>query len=198
MGATNAYVGTMSRVAGGQQVSAGTLATDAAIGAAGPAVAKIAAPVVTEVAARVFGRAVVGLRSTAQVNREMVDAGNLPAWGGRAVTTDVVPAGTRFNMVVSRGQADLLEKGKPKFGGWATSDAVPDQAFARNNLAILTEFKADVSMIVQVETTAPQTLNRGIVGPLGSASGGASQVEFIGGRNLRLVGSPQSLSAVGE
>lgn len=100
--------------------------------------------------------------------------------------------------VVSKGQAGLLENGESRFGGWATSDAVPDQAFARNNLAILTEFKADVSMIVQVETTAPQTLNRGIVGPLGSASGGASQVEFIGGRNLRLVGSPQSLSAVGE
>ena len=133
----------------------------------------------------------------AQVNRAMTDAGNLPAWGGKIVTTEVVPAGTRFNMVVSRGQADAIRRGAPAFGGWATPDSVPDQVFARNRLAILPEFKADVSCLIEVETTAPQTVNRGMVGALktssGEYAGGANQVEFVGGRNLRLVGSPHDL-----
>ncbi len=202
MGATNAYVGTLSRIAlstprDKDVVTPGTLAVDAAVGAAGPAVAKIAAPVVTNAAARVFGRAIVNIRSSANVNREMVAAGNLPAWGGKVVTTEVVPAGTRFNMVVNKGQAALLEKGRAAFGGWATTDAVPDQVFARNKLAILPEFKADVSMLVQAETTAPQTVNRGLVGHLTAASGdyagGANQVEFVGETNLWLVGTPKSL-----
>jgi len=111
----------------------------------------------------------------------------------------VVPAGTRYNMVVSQVQAEALKRGKPWFGGWATADAIPDQAFARQKLAILPEFKGDVSMVVQVETTAPQTVNRGVVGRLetesGAFSGGASQVEFILGKNLRLVGDPAPLPA---
>ena len=112
----------------------------------------------------------------AQVNRAMTDAGNLPAWGGKIVTTEVVPAGTRFNMGVSRGQADAIRRGAPAFGGWATPDSVPNQVFARNRLAILPEFKADVSCLIEVETTAPQTVNRGIVGAMKTSSG-----EYAGG-----------------
>jgi hypothetical protein len=81
-------------------------------------------------------------------------------------------------------------------------DAVPDQVFARNKLAIRPEFKADVSMLVQVETTAPQTVNRGLVGQLttasGEYSGGANQVEFVGGKNLRMVGLPTTLPEGGK
>lgn len=123
----------------------------------------------------------------------MVEAGNLGAWGGTTVTTETVAAGTRFNMVVSEGQAQALMAGKPAFGAWATPDAIPSQAFARSDLAILPEFKPDVSFVAQIETTMPQTLNRGVVGPLGDYAGGANQVEFLGARNLRLVGHPQPL-----
>jgi hypothetical protein len=197
MGVTNAYVGTLTRASQGQQVSAGTVATDAAIGAAGPAVAKIAAPVVTNVVAKTFGRAILDVRSTAHVNRAMTEAGNLPAWGGKFVTTEVVPAGTRFNMVVSAVQLSNIQKGNPWFGGWATPDKIPSQAFARNRLAILPDFKADVSYVIEVETTAPQTVNRGIVGAMktssGEYAGGANQVEFVGERNLKFAGGSQSL-----
>lgn len=55
------------------------------------------------------------------------------------------------------------------------------------------EFKPDVSMVVQVETTASQSLNRGLVGALRGYAGGANQVEFLGARNLRMVGQPQPL-----
>ncbi|GFM35110.1 hypothetical protein DSM101010T_34750 [Desulfovibrio subterraneus] len=97
-------------------------------------------------------------------------------------------------MVVSKGQLEALKKGGgARFGGWATSEAVPNQAYARNQLSILPEFKEDVSYVVTVKTTAPQTINRGIVGPLGAASGGGSQVEFVGDRNLQLVGKPRLL-----
>lgn len=96
-------------------------------------------------------------------------------------------------MVVSEGQAQALMRGQPVFGGFATPDAVPSQAFARNNLAILEEFKTDVSCVVTVETTAPQTFNSGWVGPLGKYAGGAQQVEFLGPKNLKLIGQPNVL-----
>jgi hypothetical protein len=138
-------------------------------------------------------KGILQVRTVAEANQAMVAGGNLAAWGGTTVTTEVVPAGTTFNMVVSEGQAQALMAGKPAFGGWATPDAIPSQAFARNNLAILPDFKPDVSFVVQVETTAPQTLNQGIVGSLGEYAGGANQVEFLGTRNLKLVGQPQPL-----
>jgi hypothetical protein len=100
-------------------------------------------------------------------------------------------------MVVSRGQADLIREGKKAFGGWATPDSVPNQVFARNRLAIMPEFKADVSCLIEVETTSPQTVNRGIVGAMktssGEYAGGANQVEFVGERNLKFAGGSQSL-----
>jgi hypothetical protein len=54
-------------------------------------------------------------------------------------------------------------------------------------LAILPEFKPDVSYIATVETSAPQTLNSGVAGPLDGASGGANQVEFLGSKNLKVL-----------
>lgn len=133
-------------------------------------------------------------RSAEVVNNEMIAAGNQPAWMPNTnVVTQVVPTGTRYQMVVSEAQAQALAQGEPWFGGWATPDAVPSQAFARNDLAILPEFKPDVSYVVTVETTAPQTVNAGFAGPLGDLGGGGSQVEFVGQRNLQLVGQPQSL-----
>ena len=109
------------------------------------------------------------------------------------VITEVVPAGTRYYMVVNTRQAERILRNEADFGGWATTNPIPSQAFARNNLAILPEFKADVSFVVQIETTAPQMVNRGFAGPMGSAQGTCSQVEFLGQRSLRIVGQPQPL-----
>jgi hypothetical protein len=134
------------------------------------------------------------VRTAAQVNAEMVTAGNQPAWlNGTSVTTRVDSVGTRYQMVVSEGQAQALMRGQSAFGGFATPDAVASQAFARNDLAILEEFKSDVSRVVTVEITAPQAVNSGWVGPLGNYAGGAQQVEFLGPRNLKLVGEPNIL-----
>ncbi|WP_218276765.1 LysM peptidoglycan-binding domain-containing protein [Pseudomonas sp. FW305-70] len=137
---------------------------------------------------------IIESRSAAIVNAEMQAAGNQPAWlVSKDVTTEMVPAGTRYTMVVSQGQAEALMAGKPAFGGFATTENVTSQAFARDKLVILEEFKSDVSHAITVETTASQRLHNGFTGPLGSYSGGVPQVEFLGQRNLRMVGSPWKL-----
>ena len=96
-------------------------------------------------------------------------------------------------MVVSEGQAAALMRGEPAFGGWGTPDLVPSQAYARNGLVIIPEFKPDVSRLVTVETTAPQLVNYGYTGRIGIYPGGRPQVQFLGDRNLKLVGQPQLL-----
>lgn len=126
------------------------------------------------------------------VNDAMQAAGKLPAWkAGTEVVTEVVPAGTKFQMVVSRGQAEALMRGEPAFGSFATSETVATQAFARDKLVILEEFKSDVSRVVTVETTTEQTIRRGITGALGSYGGGVQQVEFVGGKALKFVDEAQ-------
>jgi len=134
------------------------------------------------------------IRSAESVNTQMTENGLQPAWlKGTQVETLEVPTGTRFQMVVSEGQAMALMEGKPAFGGWASPTEIPSQAYARESLAILPEFKADVSYVVTVETTAPQTINKGFAGPLGSASGEGAQVEFLGMRSLQLIPPPKGL-----
>jgi YD repeat-containing protein len=150
---------------------------------------------VADGAAADAGRATVQLevRTAEQANDAMAATRQRPGWGGETVVTEQVPTGTRYNMVLTEGQAQALMAGEPAFGAWATPDVVPSQMFARNELAILAEFKPNVSYVAVVETTAPQTLNRGIVGSQFPFEGGGNQVEFLGRRNLRLVGQPQLL-----
>jgi hypothetical protein len=137
---------------------------------------------------------VSAVRSADEVNAEMAANGDQPAWmPGTTVTTKTVPPGTQYNMVMADGQANAAANGAPAFGGWATEDTVPSQASARNDMAITPGFKDDVSRLATVETTAPQTVNSGTVGPQGSLPGGGSQVQFLGQRNLRTVGIPSQL-----
>jgi len=133
-------------------------------------------------------------RSAEAVNEAMIAAGNKPAWlKGTQVNTEIVPSGTRYQMVVSEGQAQALMEGKPAFGGFATPENIPSQAFARDKLVILEEFKPDVSYAITVETTAVQKLNSGFTGPLGSYRGGVRQVEFLDQRSLKMIGQPKPL-----
>jgi hypothetical protein len=141
------------------------------------------------------GIAQLEVQSAASVNEAMLAEGNQPAWlANTNVVKQVVPAGTQYQMVVSAEQADALNNGGSWFGAWATPDAVTSQAYARDNLSILPEFKSDVSFVVTVETTAPQTVNKGFAGPLDGTTGGGAQVEFVGTKNLKVVGQAQPLS----
>ena len=96
-------------------------------------------------------------------------------------------------MVVAKGQAEAIMQGKKFFGGFATPDAVPNQAYARDKLVILDRFKTDVSHVITVETTAPQKIHSGITGPLENYKGGVKQVEFLDERFLKIVGTPEVL-----
>jgi len=120
--------------------------------------------------------------------------GNLPPWKANSnVVTEIVPKGTQFQMVVSEGQAKALLRGKPAFGGFATTENITSQAFARDKLVILDRFKTDVSRVVTVETTIAKKINRGFTGPLENYGGGVNQVEFLNGKNLKLVDYPRIL-----
>lgn len=133
-------------------------------------------------------------RTAAQVNEIMVAEGNLPAWlEGTQVNTEIVPTGTRYQMVVAKGQAEAIMQGKPAFGGFATQDPIPSQAYARDKLVILDRFKSDVSQVITVETTAPQKVYSGITGPLEDYGGGVRQVQFVDGKSLKVVGAPSDL-----
>jgi|GEM_PF-2316045 len=74
------------------------------------------------------------------VNATMDKYNWAPAWqSGTAVADVTLKPGTVVNMVVSEDTYFALERGKDPsraFGGWATFDNVPDQAYARNKLAI--------------------------------------------------------------
>jgi uncharacterized Zn-binding protein involved in type VI secretion len=133
-------------------------------------------------------------RTAAQVNEVMVAEGNLPAWlEGTPVNTEIVPTGTRYEMVVAKGQAEAIMQGKPAFGGFASPDPIPSQAYARDKLVILDRFKSDVSQVITVETTAPQKVYSGLTGPLEDYGGGVRQVQFVDGKNLKVVGAPSDL-----
>jgi len=47
--------------------------------------------------------------------------------------------------------------------------------------------------VVTVETTDWQKINRGITGPLENYDGGVNQVEFLNGKNLKLIDYPRVL-----
>ena len=89
--------------------------------------------------------------------------------------------GTRVQMVVdTEAYEALMRRGETKYvGNWATFDKVPDQTFARTNLAITEAFKKDVGYVVELEVVKPLNAQIGVVGPQGSAQGGANQLNFL-------------------
>jgi len=120
-------------------------------------------------------------RTAENVNYEMRLRNFQPAYQqGADVLETVHLPGTRYEMVVSESQyRAIVEQGRPAFGGWATTEGVPNQAFARGDLAITPDMKPDVSFVVQLEVTKPLPVRTGRVGPVGTSSGGGAQVEFL-------------------
>jgi hypothetical protein len=179
----------LAQIAGGVEALARLGVTAGSAG--GRLILRTAEDVASGSAIRLAGPQV---RSAELVNQAMVGASREPAWlAGTQVVTEVVPAGTRYYMVVNAEQAANIRRGIPDFGKWATTDSVPSQVFARDGLAIIPAFKADVSFVVQVETTNSQIISRGFAGPVGGASGTGAQVQFVEYGQLRAIGSPQAL-----
>lgn len=127
--------------------------------------------------------------SAAEANASMVARGRAPAWSEASpVTTKLDLPGTSYEMAVDFEAYAAAAKGKVPNGRWATSDTIVDEAFVRNDLAVLEQFKPKLGGVVTLEATDFQLVNRGIVGAMDGAAGGASQIEFIGGRAMKVVG----------
>ena len=60
-------------------------------------------------------------------------------------------------------------------------DQVPSQAYARNQLAITSEFKRDVGYVVELQITRPISAQIGYVGTqtAGQVGGGGNQLNFL-------------------
>ena len=148
----------------------------------------------TSTAGTVPGEQILQVRSAEDVNAEMVAAGADPAWQpGTMVTTKVVPAGTNYNMVMSEGQATAIAQGEPRFGAWASGDTVDSQSYTRDGLAIQPHTNKMSPMLGRCRQHPRERSIAEQVGPQGDLAGGASQVQFLGDRNLQLSSMPQSL-----
>ena len=85
-----------------------------------------------------------------------------------------------LQMVVDKTAYEAINRGEMNFvGNWASFDNIPNQAFARNNLAITNEFKKDVGYVVELEIIKPLNAQIGVVGKQGGAGGGANQMNFL-------------------
>jgi hypothetical protein len=131
--------------------------------------------------------AIQGFKNAEEVNSLMNAYSYAPAWKtGTTVAETTITPGTRVQMVVSLDDYAKLQAGESRFGGWATFDNVPNQAYARNQLAITEGFKKDVGYVIEVEITKPIQAQVGVVGSQGgTAGGGGNQLNFLVPRDDR-------------
>ena len=125
--------------------------------------------------------AIQGFKSAEEVNAVMNAFNKAPAWKeGTQIAEATLKPGTKVQMVVDKTAFDRISKGDTTFAGnWATFDDIPNQAFARNDLAITNEFKRDVGYVVELEIVKPVNAQIGVVGSQGAAKGGANQMNFL-------------------
>ncbi|WP_332777567.1 hemagglutinin repeat-containing protein, partial [Polaromonas sp.] len=156
--------------------------------------------------------AVKAVRSADEVNAAMKARGWEPAWspGTPVITTELKP-GTKVQMVVT--EADYAKYKNdptiPPIGGWATFDDVASQVAARQDMALLKQFKPDVKYVIEYEVVKPIAADIGFVGKQTEPSGqllrgGGTQAAFDwkDGMNrsdyLRMVGVPKQLPALSK
>lgn len=148
--------------------------------------------------------AIKTFKSANEVNALMKSSEWSPAWKpGTAVAETTLKPGTTVKMVVDESSYRRLTTPgadtSRAFGGWATFDEVPSQAYARNQLAITSEIKANVGYVVEVKVTQPINAQVGVVGVQPGAVGGGNQLHFLvppsqrGGVFEYVVGSGKAL-----
>ena len=125
-----------------------------------------------------------GFRSADEINAMMKTTADWsPAWKpGTTVAETTIKPGTRIQMVVDETTyMNYINSGKTsiRYGGWGTFDDVPNQAYARNQLALTESMKENVGYVVELEVTKPINAQVGVVGPQGSATGGGNQLHFV-------------------
>ncbi|MEV6581175.1 hypothetical protein AB0M92_23730 [Streptomyces sp. NPDC051582] len=96
-------------------------------------------------------------------------------------TSRIAQPGEEFNMVLSKGQSPSTP------GAFGTFDDVPNQQFVRDQPAVRTDWKDDVSVLQRYripEGGDPIRIQESIIGPqtdptLGHLPGGAGQLEIL-------------------
>ncbi|MFG2876047.1 putative T7SS-secreted protein [Streptomyces sp. NPDC048337] len=101
-----------------------------------------------------------------------------PHLEGSPIVARFAQPGEEFNMVISQGQT------RP--GGFGTFDDVPNQQFVRDQLAVRTDWKDDVSLLqrYRISDGDPILVQESIIGPqvdpkLGHLPGGGTQIEIM-------------------
>ncbi|WP_315850869.1 RHS repeat-associated core domain-containing protein, partial [Yersinia similis] len=101
----------------------------------------------------------------------------LDPWGsGAKLESIIVPkGGITVEMAMSPGQT------RP--GGWATSDHIPNVDYVRNQLAVIPDFKPEISHVQQFHIPEGVRIQIGPVGPQTSGGitypGGGSQIQIL-------------------
>lgn len=116
--------------------------------------------------------------------------GSAPYAPNTPVIQGIAPVGAQETQVISSDQKILINRGENATGRWSTTDNVPSQGYATNELAITTPktlpvgstiipFKQDVDFTVMIETQQSTPYNKGIVGSQPGAAGGGNQTEWL-------------------
>ncbi|NXY95119.1 RHS domain-containing protein [Streptomyces sp. BR123] len=119
----------------------------------------------------------------------------VPHLEGSTIVARFAKPGEEFNMVISRGQTDP--------GGFGTFDDVPNQQYVRDQMAVRTDWKPDVSLLqrYRISDGDPILVQESIIGPqmdekLGRLPGGGTQIEimeFTDRARLIPVGPPKEI-----
>jgi RHS repeat-associated protein len=210
--AVNLAVGHKLRVVSAKKQAEGD-DTGAGLGGGGPGSAETASVTVTAVS-KVHGAQIMRDLTVADVHTYYVIVGETavlvhnetlcltpsprePPNVGEVYSRDAEP-GEEFNMVLSAGQPNTSP------GAFGSFEDIPSQSYARNNLAIRSDWKADVSYVQRYRFPSgePIRIQQSMVGPQydsGSGRilvGGAQQLEILNRSDLpRLipVGDPRPL-----
>ncbi|WP_445493709.1 hypothetical protein [Photorhabdus sp. SF281] len=117
---------------------------------------------------------------------------SLDPWGsGAKLESTIVPkGGITVEMAMSPGQI------KP--GGWATLDHIPNVEYVRNQLAVIPQFKPEISHVQKFHIPERIRIQTGPVGPQISGgkiySGGGTQIQILNYEDrakLKPIGEPR-------
>ncbi|MFP1794340.1 RHS repeat domain-containing protein, partial [Lonsdalea quercina] len=121
---------------------------------------------------------------------------SLDPWGSGAIleSMPVPKGGIIVEMAMSPGQTNP--------GGWATLDHIPDVDYVRNKLAVIPEFKPEISHVQRFHIPEGVQIQVGPVGPQTSGGkiypGGGSQIQILNYADrakLVPVGQPRKITS---
>ncbi|WP_455914886.1 hypothetical protein [Pseudomonas syringae] len=109
-------------------------------------------------------------------------------------------------MIVPKGGITVemaMSPGQTRPGGWATIDHIPNVDYVRNQLAVIPEFKPDISHVQKFQISEGVVIQTGPVRPQVSGGkvypGGGSQIQILNYEDrakMKPVGMPRAIRSV--